>query len=108
MRKPEGEDFAIKRSDKPRVTRTEEESKPGGFARGPPRQEPADTGFARSNFKAKKEGEEAKAEENPKRPERQSKPSEAPKEQSDASGFGFRSTNPGAAKGARGRGRGKK
>ena len=79
--------FAIKRSDKPRVAPTEEESKGSGrptFTRGPPRTEnkDSDTGFARGNFTKKTEDSGP-----PKRTERK------PAADSGASGFGFRNTN---------------
>lgn len=98
--RPPVEDFAIKRSDKPRNTRPEEESKQmgSGFTRAP-REEPADTGFVRGNFRTRKE--EPKADDVPKRGPR---PAAAQKDGDSGAGFGFRSTNASRG-GGRGRGR---
>lgn len=82
--------FAIKRSDKPRVS-GEEEKKQGTFQRGPPREsKQEDTGFARANFTAKKAEDSGP-------PKRSQKP--AGESSTTGAGFGFRNTNAAAKSG---------
>jgi len=88
--------FAIRRSDKPRVMG--EESKVGGFRRGPPREDNANdaTGFSRGNFTLRKE---EKTDDAPKRPARTFGGGGG--NSGDNTGFGFRNTN--ARRGGAGR-----
>jgi len=109
-REPREEENAFKRSEKPRAN---EETKRDGFTRGPRREAPADTGFARGDFK-KKDVTENEGKNQPRRPRQGAFGSNGATEGNEGgnagnggdnggstSGFGgFRSTNAAANRGA--------